>query len=145
MDIRAIIKKVLSKDEKGIECIIDTLEESLCYLQRSDEKMYKQIKESLEAKAYAISPEDAKMIVQRMNPMGQQWNWNQIEEYIIAKGIDPSCTEKWYLVMNMVYNDYYDTAKTYGHLNDVEFFFHLAKDFIEDPDAKPLKVEKYFM
>ena len=22
---------------------------------------------------------------------------------------------------------------------------HLAKDFIEDPDAKPMKVEKYFL
>lgn len=145
MDIRGLIKKVLSKDDKGLECIVDTLEETLCYLQRIDEKMYKHIKESLEAKAYEISPEDAKEIVQRMKPMGQQWNWSQIEEYIASKGIDQSCTEKWYLVMNMVYNDYYDTAKTYGHLNDVEFFFHLAKDFIEDPDAKPLKVEKYFM
>ena len=26
-----------------------------------------------------------------------------------------------------------------------EFFFSLARDFIEDADAKPLKVEKYFL
>lgn len=145
MDIRGLIKKVLTKDEKGLECVVNTLEEALCYIQRVDEKMYSHIKGDLEAKAYAISPEEAKSIVQKMKPMGQQWSWPQIEEYIMGKGIDPECVEKWYLVMNMVYNDYYETAKAYGHLNDVEFFFHLAKDFIEDPDAKPLKVEKYFM
>lgn len=79
------------------------------------------------------------------NPQLQQWSWNQIEDYIKSKDLDPKCTETWYLVMNMVYNDYYDTAKVFGHLNDVEFFYHLAKDFIDDPDAKPLKVEKYFL
>lgn len=29
--------------------------------------------------------------------------------------------------------------------DDPEFFFSLARDFIEDADAKPLKVEKYFL
>ena len=47
--------------------------------------------------------------------------------------------------MNMIYNDYCDTAKLYNLQNDPEFFFSLARDFIEDPDAKPLKVEKYFL
>lgn len=144
MDTKALIKKVLSKNDIGLECIINTLEESLNYIQKVDDTVYKRILESLEKKAYAIEPEEAKNIVQKMKPMGQQWSWQQIEEYITSKGIDASCVEKWYLVMNMVYNDYYDTAKTFGHLNDVEFFYHLAKDFIEDPDAKPLKVEKYF-
>lgn len=141
MDIRALIKKVMKED---YECIINTLEEALCYMQRVDEDMYAHLKETLEAKAYEISPEKAKEIVQHMKPMGQQWSGPQIKEYITSKGISENCVEKWYLVMNMVYNDYYDTAKTFGHLNDVEFFYHLAKDFIEDPDAKPLKVEKYF-
>lgn len=45
----------------------------------------------------------------------------------------------------MVYNDFMNTARAYGMQNDVDFFFSLAKDFIEDPDAKPLKVEKYFL
>ena len=42
-------------------------------------------------------------------------------------------------------NDYYDTAKVFGLQNDAEFYLNLAKDFIEDPAAKPLKVEKYFL
>nr|DAF76534.1 MAG TPA: hypothetical protein [Caudoviricetes sp.] len=145
MDTRSLIKKVLAKDDTGLECIVNTLEEALCYVQRVDASMYQHLAESLEQKAYEINPDEAKSIVQKMKPMGQQWSWQQIEDYISSKEIDPSCTEKWYLVMNMVYNDYYNTAKTFGHLNDVEFFFHLAKDFIEDPDAQPLKVEKYFM
>ena len=42
-------------------------------------------------------------------------------------------------------NDYYDTAKVFGLQDDAECYFNLAEDFIEDPDAKPLKVEKYFL
>ena len=47
----------------------------------------------------------------------------------------------WYLNQY----DFSATAKHFGLQNDVEFFYHLAKDFIEDPDAKPMKVEKYFL
>ena len=42
-------------------------------------------------------------------------------------------------------NDCYDTTKVFGLQDDAEFYFNPAKDFIEDPDAKPLKVEKYFL
>jgi hypothetical protein len=145
MNIRELIEKVLHKDDHGIDCIVDTLDKALCSIQRSDKAMFEHLINDLEAKAYSIEPEEAKKIVQAMKPMGQQWSWNQIEDYIKSKDLDPKCTETWYLVMNMVYNDYYDTAKVFGHLNDVEFFYHLAKDFIDDPDAKPLKVEKYFL
>ena len=40
---------------------------------------------------------------------------------------------------------YWTTAKLYGLHADVDVFYNLAKDFIEDPDAKPMKVEKYFL
>jgi hypothetical protein len=45
----------------------------------------------------------------------------------------------------MCYNDYYNTAKHYGYAGDAEFYYCLAKDFIEDVDADPFKVEKYFL
>lgn len=144
MDIRTTIKEVLKK-ETGLECIVDTLEEALMYVQRVDDTMYRHLMEGLESKAYAIDETKAVTIVRAMKPMGQQWSLDQIKDYIVGKGHDPKCCINWYLVMNMVYNDYYDTAKMYGLQGDVEFFYHLAKDFIEDPDAKPLKVEKYFM
>ena len=37
------------------------------------------------------------------------------------------------------------TPEEIEQLIEVSLSFNLAKDFIEDPDAKPLKVEKYFL
>lgn len=79
-----------------------------------------------------------------MKPRGQMWSYEQIKKYIEGKGITDRYVD-WYLVMNMCYNDYYNTAKMYGLQNEVDFYFHLAKDFIEDPDAEPHKVAKYFL
>ena len=38
-----------------------------------------------------------------------------------------------------------NTASMVGMQNDENFFLSLACDFINDPDAKPFKVEKYFL
>ena len=64
--------------------------------------------------------------------------------HVKSHGIKGDWTN-WYLVLNMHYNDYYDTAKAFDLQDDPEFFSSLARDFIEDADAKPLKVEKYFL
>lgn len=52
---------------------------------------------------------------------------------------------KYYLCMNMAYNDYYKTAESVGKGEDPEFYFSIARDFINDADAKDFKVEKYFL
>ena len=83
-------------------------------------------------------------IVRAMRPKGQYWSYTQVYDLVKSKGVTGDWVN-WYLVMNMVYNDFCATAKHFGLHNDVEFFYHLAKDFIEDPDAKPMKVEKYFL
>lgn len=41
-------------------------------------------------------------------------------------------------------NDYSRTAKIIGQ-DDADFYFNLAYDFINDEDAKPDKIAKYFM
>lgn len=119
-------------------------DEMLSKLSRKDPAMYNDYIMDLERLAYKISREEAESIVRNMRPKGQYWSYAQVVDLIKAKGITHDCVN-WYLVMNMVYNDYCDTAKVYGLQNDEEFYYHLAKDFIEDPDAKPLKVEKFFM
>lgn len=119
-------------------------EEMLCKMSRKDPGMYSDYIEDLEHLAYKIPREEAESIVRGMRPKGQYWSYSQVVDLLSSKGITSDCVN-WYLVMNMVYNDYCSTAKMYGLQNDVDFFYHLAKDFIEDPDAKPMKVEKYFM
>lgn len=87
---------------------------------------------------------DEEVEVFRMRSRGQHWSYNQVKDFVESHGIKSDWTN-WYLVLNMCYNDYYDTAKAFDLQDDPEFFFSLARDFIEDADAKPLKVEKYFL
>ena len=99
--------------------------------------------QQLEHLAYSIDKKCAEEIVRNMRPKGEMWPLEQVEKYVTQKGIHGDYIE-WYLVMNMCYNDYYGTAKMYGLQNEVDFYFNLAKDFIEDPDAEPYKVARYF-
>ena len=40
----------------------------------------------------------------------------------------------WYAAMNMIYSDYFKTAKKHG-VNTVEFFADMTDAFIDDKDA----------
>lgn len=112
-------------------------------LEKSNVRLYHEAEEKLTKLAYSITLPEAEKIVREMHPKGQMWSYDQIKQFVHSKGITEDCTN-WYLVMNMCYNDYYNTAKAFGFAGDAEFYFSLARDFIEDPDAEPFKVEKYF-
>lgn len=137
-----LMTKVL---DKGVDDEVWTVsEDMLNKLSRKDPALYSEFIEQLEHLAYRIPKDEAEQIVRNMRPKGQYWTYSQVMDLIKSKGITGDWIN-WYLVMNMVYNDFCGTAKAYGMQNDTEFYYHLAKDFIEDPDAKPMKVEKYFM
>lgn len=131
--------------DKGVGDEVWTIsEDMLNKLARKDPMMFEEYIDKLEHLAYRIPKDEAERIVRAMRPKGQYWSYTQVMDLVRSKGVTGDCVN-WYLVMNMVYNDYCATAKHFGLQNDVEFFYHLAKDFIEDPDAKPMKVEKYFL
>ena len=137
-----LMTKVLSK---GVDDEVWAVSEAMLdKLSRKDPSLYGEYIEQLEHLAYRNPRDEAERIVRNMRPKGQYWSYQQVMDLVKSKGITSDWVN-WYLVMNMVYNDFCGTAKHYGLHNDPEFFFHLAKDFIEDPDAKPMKVEKYFM
>lgn len=119
------------------------VDELVVKVEKLDTKTYQAFVDSLEGITYRISQDEATSIVRNMQPRGQNWSYEQVKEFVNSRGIETNCVS-WYLVMNMVFNDYFDTAKMFGLQNDAEFYFSLAKDFIEDPDAKPYKIEKYF-
>lgn len=139
---RELVTKAMDKgfSEESWQ-ITDEFIDMLC---KKYPSLYDDIIDKLECLAYKIPREEAENIVRRMSPKGQYWTFNQAKEFAQNHGITHDWIN-WYLVLNMVYNDYCDTAKTFGLQNDPEFYFSLARDFIEDPDAKPLKVEKYFL
>ena len=131
--------------DKGVDDEVWTIsEDMLNKLARKDPMMFEEYIDKLEHLAYRIPKDEAELIVRAMRPKGQYWSYTQVYDLVKSKGVTGDWVN-WYLVMNMVYNDFCATAKHFGLHNDVEFFYHLAKDFIEDPDAKPMKVEKYFL
>lgn len=131
--------------DKGVGDEVWTIsEDMLNKLYRKDPMMFDEYMDKLERLAYRIPQDEAERIVRAMRPKGQYWSYTQVMDLVKSKGVTSDWVN-WYLVMNMVYNDFCATAKHFGLQNDVEFFYHLAKDFIEDPDAKPMKVEKYFL
>lgn len=131
-------------DKGYLDEMMDCVEEVMDRIKRTDPQFHDEVMRKAEELAYKIPVEEAEQIVRGMRPKGQYWSYEQIKDFVAGKGITKDCVS-WYLVMNMKYNDYYNTAKQYGLQNDVEFFYSLAKDFIDDPDAKPHKVEKYFL
>ena len=138
-------KLIMKAVEKGYgEDAWRIAEDTMTKLERKAPELYEDTMEELEKLAYKIPRDEAEQIVRNMRPKGQYWTYTQVMDLVKSKGID-SCFVSWYLVMNMMYNDYCNTAKMYGLHNDADFYFSLAKDFIEDPDAKPMKVEKYFL
>ena len=122
----------------------EVMEELMEELEKRDKELYDKTMHKLEDVAYEIKHDEAKKIVVDMKPFGEHWTYDQVKSYIEQKGIY-NCYTKYYMVMNMVYNDYYDVAVNYGHQDDADFFFQLAHAFINDEDAKPHKVVKYFI
>ena len=138
MDFPALV--TAAHDKGGHDDLMGVLE---WWYENTDPTTRKYVCEKLEKLAYKITPMEAEQIVKSMKPRGQHWTLKQIKEYLAGKGITENYTD-YYLVMNMAYNDYFATAKLFGLQSDPEFFYSLAKDFIEDADAKPFKIEKYF-
>lgn len=139
------LELVKSLREKGVEEYeIDAInDEAYTCIQKLDESLFRLLEAKLEALFYVISRAKAEKIVTDMKPYGQMWSYEQIEQLLHKKNIDSS-TIDWYLVMNMCYNDYFNTAKIYGLQSDENFYFNLASNFINDQDAGPHKVAKYF-
>lgn len=138
-----MLKKIREKNINP-EKVDEIFESMLNTLKKVDPDAYMEYKMKLEKLMYTITKEDAERIVRNMKPKGQMWSYEQVKRFIENKGYEDNFVD-WYLVMNMCYNDYYNTAKTYGLQNEDDFYYNLAKDFIEDPDASPIKVAKYFM
>lgn len=141
-NIHALLSKALEKATDKPE-LIEEVSKALHSLKSCNNSEYEHITDYLKEIAYCIPEEEAIRIVRHMEPKGQCWSFNQVKDYVSSQGITDNYIN-WYLVMNMCYNDYYNTAKAYNLQNDTNFYFNLAKDFIFDPDAEPFKVEKYF-
>ena len=139
MNIQSVIDLITSKGKtkEMIEAFVSVypkmssgLREDLCH--------------ELECLAYTYSADEAKQIVLKMSPYGEHWSMDKIKAFIASRGISDKQQIHYYLVMNMMYNDYIQTAEMFGQKDNPDFYFMLAKNFIEDADGVDFKVEKYF-
>ena len=87
-----------------------------------------------------VDEHTARMWVQNMDG-GEHFKPEQTEQY--RNAICPEC-KKWefYTAMNAMYSDHCETAKKMG-VDKIDYYAHMAKDFLMDTDAKPHKLRRY--
>lgn len=134
----------ISRKGRNIDEVTAVLDDTMGIIKDRMPDLYHETIHQLAAIAYAITPEEARDKVRSMRPYGQKWDYDTVKAFLAAKGINNDVC-KYYLCMNMAYNDYYKTAESVGKGEDPEFYFSIARDFINDADAKDFKVEKYFL
>ena len=127
----------------------ESLEDLFCSmlddLEDSHSSLLEKYTDAIEDELYYIDDEEAHHIVKMFKPYGEVYTISSIKEFLEKKGksVEDACLTRYYLVMNMMYNDYKTVQETYG-LEANEFFYMMSKSFIEDVDAPKRKVEKYF-
>lgn len=73
---------------------------------------------------------------------GAHWNMEQTKQVMAQKNIDLDPVE-FYLAMNMMYSDYCKVAKKLN-VNNVDFYAHMARAFLEDQDGGSDKLMRYY-
>ncbi len=139
----SLIKLIAGKQNPDWECVHTAIGTAMERLKTLDPDCYTATMDKLGKMAYCISEDKAREIVRTMRPYGEKWSYEAVKDLVRAKGKEDSVN--WYLVMNMAYNDYHDTGAMVGLAEDTEFYYSIARDFIEDEDGKKFKVEKYFL
>lgn len=137
-DLAAMVKQ-----KCGEEKLMELADWAFGMLEQSDHRSYTEIMNKMEKFAYDISKENAEKIVRNMRPRGEVWSYEQVKDYIATRGITDRCVD-YYLCMNMAKNDFFNTASRVNAQDDVEFYFSIANDFINDIDADNYKIGKYF-
>ncbi len=73
---------------------------------------------------------------------GPHWTWEQTRQIMEQQKIN--CDEaEFYAAVNMMYSDYCKVAKKFN-CNTLEFYACMAKAFLDDKDAGPDKLAKYY-
>lgn len=93
-----------------------------------------------------LTPETAKRWVAGMEnadgTRGAHWPMEKTEEVRKQRGVDAEPLE-WWVAMNMIYSDYCAVAEKLG-TSTAEFYTCMAKAFLDDKDAQPDKLARYY-
>lgn len=135
-------KKYLEKMELGShkEKVSEIIDMLMCNAKETDHKLYEFIECELYEMVYGkkISQEKAVEWVKDMEPAGMHWTMEETTNAMMSLGYNCDQTE-FFVVANMMYNDYFDIVK-----NDEELALKLAYDWLKDEDAKEHKLYHYW-
>lgn len=147
-----LAENIIKDGKMSADTIMKHFAESLCECECGEmEKEYKYLYE--DAYGHKLSKDIAEDWVRSMavpdgsvGENGQKWSMDSTTEHGNKLNIDWSRHNKidFYVVMNMMYSDYYKTAKALGMQEDSMFFARLAKDWLCDEDAHENKLYRYY-
>ena len=141
-EIKEYIRKIV--DDGSIEemhNLSDILDELAYTIKQFDENLYNKYKMELYRMAYGdvLNEEMSREIVANMQPYGQKFSIEQSREIQDRFGMNNIRDLDFFVVLNSGFNDYRDLFN-----ENIEMYAIFTRDFIEDEDAKPGKVFRYF-
>ena len=74
---------------------------------------------------------------------GPHWSFEQAKQVMAQRGIECDPAEFW-AALNMIYSDYVKVAKKFNVGSNIDFYVDMAKAFLDDKDAGPDKLAKYY-
>ena len=74
---------------------------------------------------------------------GPHWSLEQTKQVMTQRSINCDPYEFW-AALNMIYSDYSKVAKKHNVGGNLDFYVDMAKAFLEDKDAAPDKLAKYY-
>lgn len=139
--IRKYIEKIgENRKVEDMERLGDMLADIIEDTKESHPEIYKEYKMELYEMAYGkkINEEMAEKWVKEMKPAGLHWTIEETTDAMQSLGYTFDKVD-FYVVTNMMYNDYFDLVK-----DDEELALRLAKDWLDDVDAKEDKLYCYW-
>lgn len=135
------IQKIADNQNKeDMEKLGDMLADAICMIKENHPEMYEKYKIELYEMAYGrkISEEMAEAWVKEMQPVGIHWTMEETTNAMQSLGYNFDKID-YYVVANMMYNDYFDLVR-----EDETLALKLAKDWLSDEDAKQDKLYCYW-
>lgn len=141
MKIKQMLTKIIENGNiEDMYKLNDMFDELICELKEQKPRLYKEYKEELYEIAYGkvLTEEMACDWVKKMKPKGEHWAMEETTNAMDSLGYNCNKLD-YYVVCNMMYNDYYDIVK-----NDEELALKMAYMWLNDEDSVKDKLYEYY-
>ena len=141
MKIRDYINKIIiSGKQDDMEELSNMLDGLICDLKEQKPKLYKKYKDELYemANGKVLTEETAYKGVEDMKLNGEHWTIEETTHAMKEMGYNLNSMD-FYVVVNMMYNDYYDLVK-----DNEELALKMAYMWLNDEDSVKDKLYEYY-